>query len=58
VSTGIVPPLNFATDGAIKAMPRMFNTNVNFFQVKDGKLVALTHKLYDTAPALNAYPKG
>jgi ABC-type branched-subunit amino acid transport system substrate-binding protein len=58
VSTGIVPPLNFATNGAIKAMPRMFNTNVNFFQVKDGKLVALTHKLYDTAPALNAYPKG
>jgi ABC-type branched-subunit amino acid transport system substrate-binding protein len=58
VTTGIIPPLNFATDGAIKAEPRMFNTNVNFFQVKNGKLVALTHKLYDTAPALNAYPKG
>jgi branched-chain amino acid transport system substrate-binding protein len=58
VSTGIVPPLNFATNGAIKAMPRMFNTHVNFFQVKNGKLVALTHQLYDTAPALNAYPKG
>jgi len=58
VSTGIIPPLNFATNGAIKAMPRMFTTNVNFFQVQNGKLVALTHKLYDTAPALNAYPKG
>ena len=58
VSTGIIPPLNFAAAGAIKAMPRMFTTDVNFFQVQNGKLVALTHKLYDTAPALNPYPKG
>jgi hypothetical protein len=39
-------------------MPRMFNTYVNFFQVQNGNLVALTHQLYDTAPALNAYPNG
>jgi ABC-type branched-subunit amino acid transport system substrate-binding protein len=57
-TTGIVPPLNFAAPGAIKAMPRMFGTGVNFFQVKNGKLVALTHQVYDTAPALNQYPKG
>lgn len=58
VSTGITPPLNFAQKGAIKAMPRMFNTFVNFFQVRNGNLVALTHKNYDTAPALNQYPNG
>ncbi|HEX4011445.1 MAG TPA: ABC transporter substrate-binding protein [Solirubrobacteraceae bacterium] len=58
VSTGIVPPLNFAQSGTIKAEPRMFDTMVNFFQVKNGKLVALTHKNYDTAPALNQYPNG
>ena len=58
VTTGIVPALNFASPGAIKAMPRMFSTGVNFFQVKNGKLVALTHQVYDTAPALNQYPKG
>jgi ABC-type branched-subunit amino acid transport system substrate-binding protein len=57
-TTGIIPPLNFAQSGAIKAQPRMFNTKVNFFQVKNGKLVALTHQLYDTAPALNHYPNG
>jgi ABC-type branched-subunit amino acid transport system substrate-binding protein len=57
-TTGVIPPLNFAQDGAIKAQPRMFNTKVNFFQVKNGKLVALTHQLYDTAPALNHYPNG
>jgi ABC-type branched-subunit amino acid transport system substrate-binding protein len=58
VTTGIVPPLNFASPGAIKATPRMFTTGVNFFQVKNGKLVALTHQMYDTAPALNQYPEG
>jgi hypothetical protein len=57
-TTGVIPPLNFAQNGAIKAQPRMFNTKVNFFQVKNGKLVALTHQLYDTAPALNHYPNG
>jgi branched-chain amino acid transport system substrate-binding protein len=57
-STGIIPPLSFAKNGTIKAQPRMFNTMVNFFQVKGGKLVALTHQLYDTAPALNHYPNG
>jgi ABC-type branched-subunit amino acid transport system substrate-binding protein len=58
VTTGIIPPLNFAQNGTIKTQPRMFNTKVNFFQVKNGKLVALTHQLYDTAPALNHYPNG
>jgi ABC-type branched-subunit amino acid transport system substrate-binding protein len=57
-TTGIVPALNFGQASAIKAMPRMFATGVNFFQVKNGKLVALTHRVYDTAPALNQYPKG
>jgi ABC-type branched-subunit amino acid transport system substrate-binding protein len=57
-TTGVIPPLDFAQAGAIKAQPRMFNTKVNFFQVKNGKLVALTHQLYDTAPALNHYPNG
>lgn len=58
VSTGITPPLDFSHSGAIKTMPRMFNTYVNFFQVRNGNLVALTHKNYDTAPALNRYPNG
>jgi ABC-type branched-subunit amino acid transport system substrate-binding protein len=58
VTTGIVPPLNFASKGAITAQPRMFNTGVNFFQVRNGNLVALTHKVYNTAPAFNRYPNG
>jgi hypothetical protein len=58
VATGIVPPLNFTKKGAITSMPRMFNTDVNFFEVKHGDLVALTHKLYNTAPALNRFPNG
>jgi len=58
VTTGIIPPINLSQPGAIHAMPRMFNTDVNFFQVRNGNLVALSHKLYDTAPALNQYPHG
>lgn len=58
VKTGIVPVLDFAKKGAIKAQPRMFNTMVNFFVVKHGNLVALTHKEVNTAPALNRFPKG
>lgn len=58
VSTGITPPLNFGRKSEIQSMPRMFNTGVNFYEVKNGNLVALTHKVYDTAPALNKYPKG
>ena len=58
VSTGIVPPLDFTKPGGIKAMPRMFNTFVNFFEVRSGNLVALTHQDYNTAPALNRFPNG
>ena len=58
VTTGIIPPVNLSQPGAIHAMPRMFNTDVNFFQVRNGNLVALSHKLYNTAPALNQYPNG
>lgn len=55
VTTGIVPPLDFSKPSTIKVMPRMFDTKVNLFVVKNGNLVALSHKAVDTAPAFNTY---
>ena len=50
--------MKFSGAAPVKGYPRIHNTFVNYLQVKNGQLVAVTHSNYTVAPALIRYPNG
>lgn len=58
IVTNFFPTVRFGQKAPVPGYPRIHNTFVNYLQVDNGNLVAVTAKNYSVAPALIKYPKG
>ena len=47
---GLTKTLNFTKPGPIPGLPRLFNTSITYWKVKNGQIVGTSNRFFDMAP--------
>lgn len=58
LATDFYAPVSFATKGPIPGYPRIHATSINYLEVQNGAIVALSDTNFNVAEALIKYPNG